>query len=117
MSIALRILLIVGSILTFVFILRKIRKCQLEIGDAIFWFIFAFALIVIAVFPYFIIAPAAWIGVDSPVNFLFLIIIFILAIKQFLMTLQIASLKSAMRTLTQTEALHAKEEYERGEGE
>lgn len=110
MSLTLRIILIVGSILAFLFILRKIRKCQLEISDSIFWFLFAMALIAIAVFPQIVIYPAEWIGFDSPANFLFLAIIFVLLVKQFMMTLQIGLLKSKLKTLTQTEALDAKTE-------
>lgn len=105
MSLTLRIVLIVGSVLAFLFILRKIRKCQLEISDSIFWFVFATALIVIAVFPQLVIYPAEWIGFDSPANFLFLAIIFIMLVKQFMMTLQLGLLKSKLKTLAQAEAL------------
>lgn len=110
MSLTLRILLIVGSILAFLFILRKIRKCQLEVGDSIFWFSFAAILIIIAVFPQLVIYPAEWIGVDSPANFLFLIIIFIMLIRQFKMTIHIRTLNTKFRALTQAEALEAKRE-------
>lgn len=105
MSSTLRILLIAGSALAFICILRKIRKCQLEIGDAIYWFIFAGVLIVIAVFPQLIIVPSTWIGIDSPANFLFLIIIFVVVAKQFSMALQVALLRSKLRSLAQVEAL------------
>lgn len=110
MSLTLRVILIVGSVLAFLFILRKIRKCQLEISDSIFWFLFAMALIVIAVFPQIVICPAEWIGFDSPANFLFLAIIFVVLVKQFMMTLQIGLLKSKLKTLTQAEALEEKTE-------
>ena len=107
MSLTLRIILIAGSILAFLFILRKIRKCQLEINDSIFWFFFATMLIVIAVFPQLIIYPAEWIGIDSPANLLFLIIMFVMIIKQFSMAIQIGSLKSRLRGLAQIDALKA----------
>lgn len=113
MSFALRILLVVGSILAFLFILRKIRKCQLEVGDSVFWFFFAALLIIIAVFPQLVIYPAEWIGVDSPANFLFLIIIFVMLIRQFKMTIHIRALNSKLKALTQAEALEAKKESQR----
>lgn len=112
MSLALRILLIIGSVLAFLFVLRKIRKCQLEISDSIFWFLFAASLIVIALFPQIITYPAMWIGFDSPANFLFLLIIFVVLVKQFFMTLQIGSLKAKMKTMVQMEALEAKTEHD-----
>lgn len=109
MSLTLRALLIVGSILAFLFILRKIRKCQLEISDSIFWFFFAGMLIVVAVFPQLVIYPSEWIGIDSPANLLFLAIIFIVLIKQFAMTIQNGNLKSKICALAQSEALDAKQ--------
>lgn len=109
MSLTLRILLIVGSILAFLFILRKIRKCQLEINDSLFWFFFATILIIIAIFPQVIIYPAEWIGIDSPANLLFLVIIFVVFVKQFTMTVHIGTLKSKLRTLAQEEALQEKQ--------
>lgn len=105
MSAILRILLVVGSILAFIFILRKIKKCQLEINDSIFWFVFAACLIIIAIFPQIVIWPSEVIGIDSPANFLFLVIIFVILIKQFMMTLQVGVLKGKLRSLAQTEAL------------
>lgn len=116
MSLALRILLIAGSILAFLFVLRKIRKCQLEISDSIFWFLFGAALIVIALFPQIITYPATWIGFDSPANFLFLLIIFVVLVKQFYMTLQIGSLKAKLKTMVQMEALEAKAERDDAAG-
>lgn len=108
MTVTLRVLLIAGSILAFLFILRKIRNCQLEINDSVFWFFFAGLLIVVAIFPRLIIVPSEWIGIDSPANFLFLLIIFVLFVKQFSMTLQVGSLKSKLKTLAQAEALEEK---------
>lgn len=116
MSITLRVLLIVGSVFAFLFILRKIRKCQLEISDSIFWFFFAGFLIVISVFPQVIIYPSEWIGIDSPANFLFLLIIFVVLIKQFAMTLQIGDLKSKLKSLAQTEALNSKDTKHKRDG-
>lgn len=105
MSTTLRILLIIGSILAFLFILRKIRKCQLEISDSVFWFSFAALLIMVAIFPQLVIYPSEWIGIDSPANLLFLVIIFVVLIRQFMMTLHVGLLKSKLKTLAQREAL------------
>ena len=51
MSIALRVLLIIVSVMNTLNILRRIRKSKLQIDYSIFWLVFSMILIVIAVFP------------------------------------------------------------------
>ena len=48
MSVMLRILLIVFSVITSIVVIHKIRKSKLRIDDAVFWFCFSLALIVMA---------------------------------------------------------------------
>ena len=83
MPIFLRILLIIVSILTVYFVLIKIRKAQLQIEDSIFWFLFSFSLLIVSVIPNFVITLSAKIGIESPANFVFLVIIFILLLKEY----------------------------------
>ena len=42
MTVALRVTLIVASILTLVFIARKVRSSQVKLEDSIFWFVLRF---------------------------------------------------------------------------
>ena len=46
-----RICLIVGSLFTAGFILRRVRLAKVQIEDTIFWLVFSAALLVLAVFP------------------------------------------------------------------
>ena len=50
MTMLLRAVLIVVSILTTVLILRKIRQSKLQIEDSLFWIGFSFMLILFSVF-------------------------------------------------------------------
>ena len=77
MSIMLRTALIVISLLTLWYTARKIRKSQLQIEDSIFWMAFPAALVILSVFPGIATWAAKMLGVQSPVNFIFLAVIFI----------------------------------------
>ena len=50
MSIGLRVILISISIMTMVYMLRKIKQSKLQIEYSIFWIFFSFILIVISIF-------------------------------------------------------------------
>ena len=45
MSIQLRIILIVGAVVTMISMLRKIRKKKVQIDSTIFWILFSFVLV------------------------------------------------------------------------
>ena len=72
MSVMLRTALIIISALTLWYTARKIRKSQLQIEDSIFWLVFPAALVVLSIFPDIASWAADQLGVQSPVNFIFL---------------------------------------------
>ena len=51
MSIVLRIILIIASLLTILYMMRKIRQSKVQIEDSIFWVIFSVILLVVSIFP------------------------------------------------------------------
>ena len=85
-----RIILIVVSLLTTFYILKKIRQSKLQIEYAIFWILFAGVLIVFSLFPWLVSMFTRLIGMQLPVNFIFLFFIFVLLVKMFLMTSGVA---------------------------
>lgn len=109
MSIGLRVILISISIMTMVYMLRKIKQSKLQIEYSIFWIFFSFILIVISIFPQIVYWMTNLIGIQSPVNLVFLVIIFILIMKNFMMTLEISENQNKIRELTQYIALEKKE--------
>ena len=68
MSVELRIMLIVGSVLMLVYMIKKVRKSKLQIEYTVFWIIFGVLLIIISLFPQIMYLLAKVIGVQSPVN-------------------------------------------------
>ena len=100
MSIVLRVLLICVSVLAGIYAVRQIRKSQMKIENAIFWFCLAVVLIILSIFPQIVQWGASLIGVESPVNLIYLIMIFILFCKAFSLSVKIAKLEHKVNILT-----------------
>ncbi len=81
MVFSLRVVLLLGSVGMFAFILYLIKKGKLEIKYSIIWMPFSAAMLMFAIFPYFVLILGDIAGVLDPVNFIFLSqIVFILLI-------------------------------------
>ena len=105
MTILLRCILIIVSLLTTVYIIKKIRQAKVQIEDSIFWILFALILIVISIFPQIPRFFAALLGIYSTENFLFLFMIFVLLIKIFYMTIRISQLDHKVQELSEKIAI------------
>ena len=105
MNILLRILLSVVSIIVLFFVLRKIRKSQVHIENTIFWILFMFGLVIVSIFPGIAVFVSNLIGIESPANFIFLCIIFLLLLKLFNLSLQLSKLQYQIQQLSQIIAL------------
>lgn len=104
-----RIILIVVSILSTWYILKKIRQSKLQIEYAIFWIIFSGVLVIISLFPWLVSLFTRLLGMQLPVNFVFMVFIFILLVKLFMMTIELSALENKVKDLTQELALAEKE--------
>lgn len=109
MSTVFRVILIVVSLLTTFYILKKIRQSKLQIEYAIFWILFSGVLIIFSLFPWLVSMFTRLIGMQLPVNFIFLFFIFVLMVKMFLMTIELSTLENKVKDLTQELALEEKE--------
>lgn len=108
MSVTLRVILLVVSFLTCLWIIQRIRKSQVKIEDSVFWILFSFVLVGMSLFPDVVMLGAAVAGVQSASNFVFLAIIFILLLKVFRMSVRISQLESKLQTFAQTFAIQEK---------
>ena len=104
-----RFILVAVSLLTTYYILKRIRQSKLQIEYAIFWILFACVLIVFSLFPWLVTMLTRLIGMQLPVNFIFLFFIFVLLVKMFLMTIELSALENKVKDLTQELALAEKE--------
>lgn len=107
-SITIRVCLIVVSILVFILMMRRIRKEKILISDAVFWIVFSAALLVLSIFPQIIIFAAELLGFQSSTNLVFILIIFILLLKMFVMSLHISHTDCQLRQTVQALAVAEK---------
>lgn len=101
MTSILRIMLIIASLLFGTWIIRRICKSQAKIEDSVFWVFFSGILLVMSIFPEIVVWGATFTGVQAPVNFVFLCIIFILIVKIFRVSVKVSLLESKLQELTQ----------------
>ena len=95
MTMMLRVVLIVVSVITMTFMMRKIRQAKVQIEAAMFWVIMALLLVVFAVVPGAADLCARLLGI-------------LLIVKAFGMTIQLSQLESKQRELIQKMALEQK---------
>ena len=112
MSLTLRMLLIAVSILTFIYLMRRIRQSKVNMHDTLFWILMSGLLILMSIFPGIIIRVAELIGVQSASNFVFLCIMFLLFVQCFLQTIRLSRLESKLNSLVQKQAIGNKQDRE-----
>ncbi|MBQ7363402.1 MAG: DUF2304 domain-containing protein [Clostridia bacterium] len=105
MTLALRIVLIVTSVIVSLYVLRKIRKAQLNIDDAFYWIAVAVILLVMSIFPIVPTYLSTLIGIESPSNFVFLVMIFLAFVKLFEQSIEFSIQKYRLNKLIQKIAL------------
>ena len=108
MSATLKVLLIVASVVTVGWILRKIRKNKVKMEDAIFWIFFAAILLILAIFPEISYKLCQIFGIMSPSNLVFLVIIFLLVEKNFTLSIIVSQLEDKIGILSAEVALRSK---------
>lgn len=106
MTLALRIVLIITSILASLYALRKIRKAQLNIDDAFYWIVVSCVLLVMSIFPAVPTYLSSLIGIESPANFVFLVMIFLAFVKMFSLSIEFSIQKYRLNKLVQKIALN-----------
>ncbi len=105
MNIFFRCLLIVVSCFFFWYILRKIRKSQLQIEHSIFWVGLSLVFIIFSIFPKTVAFLTNLCGMVASVNFLFLTMIFILLLKIFTMSIRMGQMEERIKNLAQQVAI------------
>lgn len=117
MSWSMRILLLLGSVMTAVYVLRKVRKSKMRTEDSVFWLLFSLVLVLLGLLPEIAIRVSEWVGIQSPANLVFLVVIFLLIIKLFLMDHQIAKLQDQMTHVAQNAAIEKLEQQKKEQKE
>ena len=96
MPISLRVLLIFASILTTFFIASRIRKSRLRLLDGFVWFMMSLILLIISIFPQIVYWLCRVLGITSPVNLVYLVMIFLLLMICFYSAVRISALEARL---------------------
>lgn len=104
-----RILLIGSASIGFLYVVTQIRNSNFTIRDSIFWVFFSIVLVIIAIFPNIPIRLSKIFGIESPTNFIFIVIIAIMIVRIYRLSVAVSSLNTKIKELTQTLAI---QEYE-----
>ncbi len=102
------LMLILGSMFAFFVIVRYIRKSRVKIEDTLFWMLFSFLLIVLSFFPDLAINFSSMMGIASPVNLVYLIVIFILFVKLFSVSMSLSKTQVRTEEIAQQLAIEKK---------
>ena len=113
MSLTLRIILIVCSLISFLLCVMKIKQAKLKVNNAVIWMIGSVILILMSTF----VNAVEWIsdklGFMAPVNFVFFVMIAFLLIEVFFNNIQISMQNEKIKDLNHYIALKEKEEKDR----
>lgn len=112
MTIELRAALIVVSLLTLLFVAKRIRSSKVRLEDSIFWACFAAIIFLLSIFPQVFYWLSDLIGTYAPVNFVFLFFIFILLVQSFHLSMRISQADTKIKELTQQLAVEKFERYQ-----
>ena len=111
MTLTLRIVLFLVSLLTLTFVVKRVRNSKVRLEDSIVWFLFAGILFLLTIFPGVFDLFADLAGVYSTTNFVFLFFIFVLLIICFNLSMRISQVDTKIKELTQLLAIEKFERY------
>lgn len=101
MSSTLRLVLIIGSVLFFAFIINMVRTKRLELKYALIWLLTSLSFVIMSVFPQTVFFVAKVLSVEVPSNALFLCIIFLLLLIVFALTVAVSRQAGRTKRLVQ----------------
>lgn len=113
MSITLRVILIIGSFISFFWCIMKIKQSKLKVENSVTWMLGSILLILMSIFSNVVGWLSNLLGFVSPVNFVFLIMIAFLLIQTFIDNIQITILNEKIKDLDHYIALKEHEDKEK----
>lgn len=111
MTLTLRVVLVLVSLMTLLFVMGKVRSSKIRLEDSMAWILFSGVLFVLSVFPGIFDFLAELAGVYSTVNFVFLFFIFVLLILCFSLNMKVSQMDTKIKELTQLLAIEKFERY------
>lgn len=105
MSITLRVILLVGSVISFILCVRRIKQAKLKVENSIIWMVGSFVLILMSIFSDAVGWLSNKLGFMAPVNFVFFMIMVFLLIQVFVDNIRLSELNEKIKNLNHYIAL------------
>lgn len=105
MSIVLRVILVVSSVISFILCVKKIKQAKLAVENSIVWMCGSIILILMSIFSNFVTWISSKLGFISPANFVFMIIIAFLLIEVYINNLKLSELNEKIKNMNHYIAL------------
>lgn len=112
MTITLRIILIICSLIAFLLCITKIKQAKLKITNSVIWMIGSILLILMSIFSQVVEWISNQLGFMAPVNFVFFIMIVFLLLQLFIDNIRISILNEKIKDLNHYIALKEHNEKE-----
>lgn len=109
MSIELRIVLLFAAVFSIGWIITRIRKAKVRLEDTFFWVVMSVVLLILGLFPGLSYWLASVLGIISPANLVFLIMISLLFEKLLTMSIVHSQMQDKYVTMAAEMALRCKE--------
>ncbi len=112
MTVALRVILLIGSILMMRYVVKSIVRSRIQMKDAFIWLLISCLILLFGIVPQIPIALAGLLGIESPTNMVFLIFIAVLLLIVFNLSNRISILEDKCITLADELAIRTKKDEE-----
>ena len=96
MSVTLRVAMLLCAVIAVVWIFKKIYKAKVRLQDAIFWVCMAVLVAVLGIFPDIAAYCSKLIGIETPVNFVFLFILALVLEKLCTLSIKVSQLEDKL---------------------
>lgn len=112
MSDIVKVIILIGAFVSVIYILLRIRKLKIKMEDTIFWIFFAIIIAVLGTIPQVAYWFSSVLGIQSPANLVFLIIIGLLVEKLFSVSMTVSMLEEKIAILSAELAIRSRDDAE-----
>ncbi len=109
MSNTMQILVLIGTFVFVIYVLLRIHKLKIKMEDAIFWIFFTVVVAVLGTIPQVTYWLSAVLGIQSPVNLVYLMIIGLLVEKLFTLSANLSILEEKVTILSAEVAIRGRD--------
>lgn len=112
MSNSMRIFVLIGTIVFVLYILLRIQKLKIKMEDAVFWIFFVVVVAILGTVPQVAYWLSTVLGIQSPANLVYLLIIGLLIEKLFTLSVALSMLEEKVTILSAEIAIRGRDATE-----